>query len=238
MGRHWCSPLSLFSPHLCHAGLVHRWDWPCSMLDWTTALTWTVAYGLGIYLLNLFLAFLQPKFDPVNDALDTEMEDGSANSLPTKQDDEFKPFIRRLPEFKFWYWATRATTIAFVCTWFVIFDVPVFWPILVMYWLILFMLTSKWKTSYSRDPEDFDFGTTPTELTMHSEEADLSHDQVSLCTIFHWKKELRQEQLLKQSSMLEGVVGAKTSRHVGDERCQVGNRLQTAIVAASMCVCV
>jgi hypothetical protein len=101
-----------------------------------------VAYSLGIYLLNLFLAFLQPKFDPSNEAVDNDMEDGSAGGLPTKQDEEFRPFIRRLPEFKFWYSATRAITIGFVCTWFGIFDVPVFWPVLVVYWLILFALTS------------------------------------------------------------------------------------------------
>lgn len=102
-----------------------------------------MAYSLGIYLLNLFLAFLQPKFDPSNEAIDNEMEDGSAGGLPTKQDEEFRPFIRRLPEFKFWYSATRAIAIGFVCTWFGIFDVPVFWPVLVVYWLILFALTSE-----------------------------------------------------------------------------------------------
>lgn len=100
-----------------------------------------MAYSLGIYLLNLFLAFLQPKFDPSIEQ-DTEMEDGSAGALPTKQDEEFRPFIRRLPEFKFWYSATRALVIGFVCTWFQIFDIPVFWPVLVVYWFILFVLTS------------------------------------------------------------------------------------------------
>jgi hypothetical protein len=101
-----------------------------------------VAYALGIYLLNLFLAFLQPKFDPSNEAIDNEMEDGAVGSLPTKQDEEFRPFIRRLPEFKFWHSATRAVVIAFGCSWFEIFNVPVFWPVLVMYWLMLFILTS------------------------------------------------------------------------------------------------
>lgn len=105
--------------------------------------TYLVAYSLGIYLLNLFLAFLQPKFDPSNEAVDNEMEDGAAGGLPTKQDEEFRPFIRRLPEFKFWHSATRAISIGFFCTWFTIFDVPVFWPVLVVYWLILFTLTSK-----------------------------------------------------------------------------------------------
>jgi hypothetical protein len=71
------------------------------------------------------------------------MEDGAVGALPTKRDEEFKPFIRRLPEFKFWYWATRAVTIGFFCTWFDFFDVPVFWPVLVMYWIILFVLTSQ-----------------------------------------------------------------------------------------------
>ncbi|KAL2217966.1 retrieval of early ER protein Rer1, partial [Thermoascus aurantiacus ATCC 26904] len=102
-----------------------------------------VAYTLGIYLLNLFLAFLQPKFDP-SLTQDEGLEDGDAGStLPTKQDDEFRPFIRRLPEFKFWHSATRAILIGFVCTWFEIFDIPVFWPVLVVYWLILFFLTMR-----------------------------------------------------------------------------------------------
>jgi Rer1 family len=52
-----------------------------------------VTYGLGIYNLNLLLGFITPQVDP-------ELEDGPA--LPTKSDQEFKPFVRRLPEFKFW----------------------------------------------------------------------------------------------------------------------------------------
>jgi hypothetical protein len=101
-----------------------------------------VAYSLGIYLLNLFLAFLSPKFDPSLEQ-DEGMEDGTAGELPTKQDQEFKPFVRRLPEFKFWYSTTKAVTIGFLCSWFQMFDLPVFWPVLVVYWLILFVLTSK-----------------------------------------------------------------------------------------------
>lgn len=101
-----------------------------------------VAYTLGIYLLNLFLAFLTPKFDP-SLTQDEGLEDGEGSpSLPTKKDEEFRPFIRRLPEFKFWHSATRAITIGFVCSWLAIFDIPVFWPVLVVYFIILFVLTS------------------------------------------------------------------------------------------------
>lgn len=112
-----------------------------------------VCYGLGIYLLNLFLQFLQPKFDPSleQDIRDQEIEEGmgasgegsSSSALPTSRDDEFRPFIRRLPEFKFWHNATRAATIAFITTWFSIFDVPVFWPILLIYFIALFTLTMR-----------------------------------------------------------------------------------------------
>ncbi|KAM4646600.1 protein RER1 isoform 2-T6 [Amazona ochrocephala] len=56
-----------------------------------------VTYALGIYHLNLFIAFLSPKVDP---SLMEDSDDGP--SLPTRQNEEFRPFIRRLPEFKFW----------------------------------------------------------------------------------------------------------------------------------------
>ncbi|CAG8466272.1 15889_t:CDS:2 [Dentiscutata erythropus] len=66
------------------------------------AYRWIATAALGIYLLNLFLAFLQPKFDPSLelDIAESEVEEGP--SLPTKAEEEFRPFIRRLPEFKFW----------------------------------------------------------------------------------------------------------------------------------------
>ncbi len=92
-----------------------------------------VCYGLFIYLLNLFLAFLTPKFDPSldDDLAAQDVEEGEPG-LPTsagaskgglfggrgsssnggggglmsgvfggpQPEDEFRPFIRRLPEFK------------------------------------------------------------------------------------------------------------------------------------------
>eukprot|EP00128_Syssomonas_multiformis_P005711 Colp12_sorted_trinity150504_noHs@5024 len=97
-----------------------------------------VTYALGIYLLNIFIAFLSPRIDPA-----LEMEEDSGPGLPMKNDEEFRPFIRRLPEFKFWLSATRAIMAGFFCTFFEVFNVPVFWPILVMYFLVLFGVTMK-----------------------------------------------------------------------------------------------
>lgn len=127
----------------------------------------------AIYLLNLLLAFLQPRFDPSLEADLTadEIEEGGPDEyvLPSQQpkDDEFRPFIRRLPEWNFWqvlfisyHFATnlhlivcrlsttRATLIALFCTVFEIFDVPVYWPILVGYFLALFAMTMRRQIQY------------------------------------------------------------------------------------------
>jgi hypothetical protein len=51
-----------------------------------------ITYALGIFLLNLFIGFLSPVSDV----------DGDGPMLPVNTGDEFKPFVRRLPEFKFW----------------------------------------------------------------------------------------------------------------------------------------
>ncbi|KIK67498.1 hypothetical protein GYMLUDRAFT_37630 [Collybiopsis luxurians FD-317 M1] len=107
-----------------------------------------VCYAHAIYLLNLLLAFLQPKFDPSlqDDLLADEIEEGGTpmtSPLPSSRDDEFRPFVRRLPEWQFWLSATRATLVALVCTFFEMFDVPVYWPILVVYFFVLFALTMR-----------------------------------------------------------------------------------------------
>ncbi|KAL7612759.1 protein RER1A [Lactuca sativa] len=98
---------------------------------------YVVSYALGIYILNLLIGFLSPQVDPEFQ----DLSDGP--TLPSRSSDEFRPFVRRLPEFKFWYSITKAFCIAFVLTFFSAFDVPVFWPILLFYWVILFALTMK-----------------------------------------------------------------------------------------------
>lgn len=158
MGRNRSPLPALWSAHIPRSGMVHRYVSALSLSTYhsfrivlcsdafvvicTLLTTIAVAYSLGIYLLNLFLAFLSPKFDPALEQ-DEGMEDGNASGLPTKEDQEFRPFVRRLPEFKFWYSTTKAISIGFFCSWFEIFNLPVFWPVLVVYWLILFGLTSK-----------------------------------------------------------------------------------------------
>ncbi|KAI8795933.1 protein RER1-like isoform X2 [Biomphalaria glabrata] len=98
-----------------------------------------VTYALGIYLLNLFIAFITPNTAGYGDTGDGD--DGP--SLPTTNSEEFRPFMRRLPEFKFWYSFSKAMVVAIICTYFDCINIPVFWPILVMYFVLLFTLTMK-----------------------------------------------------------------------------------------------
>jgi hypothetical protein len=97
-----------------------------------------ITYAIGIFILNQFIAFLTPKIDP---AMRDYEEDGL--SLPTKSSEEFRPFMRQLPELKFWYSTAKAIVIGLICTCFDFFNIPVFWPILVLYFIILFMVTMK-----------------------------------------------------------------------------------------------
>ena len=125
-----------------------------------------VCYALFIYLLNLFLAFLSHKFDPAyeSDLAAQDVEDGAPGlpmSAPSgtsgggglmsdifhpseaNDSDEFRPFIRRLPEFKFWLSATQAILLSLAASFVPVFDIPVYWPILVLYFFILFVLTMR-----------------------------------------------------------------------------------------------
>jgi hypothetical protein len=102
-----------------------------------------VAYGLGIFLLNNFIAFLSPLDDPSLDHPSRADDDGPTLPTSAKEGKEFRPFARRLPEFKFWLTCARGTATCIVMTFFSMFDIPVFWPILLVYFFALFFMTMK-----------------------------------------------------------------------------------------------
>ncbi|KAL6928157.1 hypothetical protein ACO0SA_002889 [Hanseniaspora valbyensis] len=113
---------------------------------------YVVCYGYSIFLLNQFLLFLSPKFDmtlqqeQTNDALEAGEEEYNDDSMLYKKsinEKEFRPFIRKLPEFKFWYKAMVGVILSLSLTLFSIFDLPVFWPILVAYFILLTFLTMR-----------------------------------------------------------------------------------------------
>lgn len=92
-----------------------------------------VTYGLGIYLLNLFIGFITPPIDP----------DTDGPLLPRSGGEEYRPFSGKVPEFKFWKNSMTATFVAMIITLFPFLDIPVFWPILLIYFITLFALTMR-----------------------------------------------------------------------------------------------
>lgn len=145
----WQLFLDAVTPHV-----AARWTFSIAilvlfMLRIILAQGWyVICYGLAIYYLNLFIAFLSPRIDPAfQSGNDNDFGDPSdpANGpmLPTRATDEFKPFIRRLPEFKFWLAGTITTVISLFLTLFEVFDLPVFWPILLLYFVVLLISTMR-----------------------------------------------------------------------------------------------
>jgi len=98
---------------------------------------YVVSYALAIFILNLFIRFLTPLM------ADLEDEDSDRPVLPMRETDEYRPFVRKLSEFKFWKNLTIAASVAFVCTYIKSMDIPVFWPVLVMYFIVLFVATMR-----------------------------------------------------------------------------------------------
>ena len=97
-----------------------------------------LTYCIGIHILNSFIGFISPLEDP---------EDYDLNSddsfLPQKNNEEFKPFQRKVKEYTFWGQITGTIFVAIILTFSRAFDIPVFWPLLVFYFILIFTLVMK-----------------------------------------------------------------------------------------------
>uniref|UniRef100_A0A6N2ME06 Protein RER1 n=1 Tax=Salix viminalis TaxID=40686 RepID=A0A6N2ME06_SALVM len=146
----------------------------CSRLYYVRGF-YIIVYGLGVYVVNLLSGFLSLLVDP-------EHEHSDGPLLPTKCFDEFKPLIRRLPEFKFWYSFTRAFIMAFVMTFFPVFDVPVVWSILLCSWTLIFFVTMGCQIRYLIRHKCilFNIGKQAEKVVLSSEGTESVHNTVAL----------------------------------------------------------
>lgn len=97
-----------------------------------------LTYCLSLYLLHAFIVFLTPKNEEIPDIfddVDTDFE------IPVNIDNEFRPFIRRLPEFQFWLLFLKMVGGAFVLTFFRIFNIHAHVTILFIYFGVIVALT-------------------------------------------------------------------------------------------------
>ena len=98
---------------------------------------YALTYCIGIHFLNSFIGFISPLDDP-------EDELGENNSyLPQRSNEEFRPFQRKIREFSFWNLMFWTFVVSIFFTFFECFDIPVFWPLLLVYFLLIFFIIMK-----------------------------------------------------------------------------------------------
>ena len=98
---------------------------------------YALTYCIGIHFLNSFIGFISPLDDP-------EDELGEDSSyLPQRSNEEFKPFQRKVREFSFWSIMFWTFLVSIFLTFFECFDIPVFWPLLLFYFVFIFFIIMK-----------------------------------------------------------------------------------------------
>ena len=103
-----------------------------------TGAFYCLTYCICIHFLNAFIGFISPLEDPEESSLNDE-----ESFLPQKKSEEFKPFQRKVKEYTLWSTITFTLFIAILATFFKIFDIPVYWPVLLLYFIVIFCFVMK-----------------------------------------------------------------------------------------------
>lgn len=99
-----------------------------------------ISYCVGIYLLHATILFLTPKGENIPDPFENIEND---DYVPETIDNEFRPFIRNLPEFDFWAFVTKLVVLASAATYFELLDIPVYPPVLFIYFIFMVAFTAR-----------------------------------------------------------------------------------------------
>ena len=97
-----------------------------------------LTYCISIHVLNAFIGFISPLEDPEDYGLNEE-----DSFLPQKNNEEFKPFYRKVKEYTFWSAVFGTLLVAIPMTFIKGFDIPVFWPLLLFYFILIFFLVMR-----------------------------------------------------------------------------------------------
>ena len=96
---------------------------------------YALTYCIGIHFLNSFIGFISPLDDPE----DEDLGEGDSH-LPQSNNEEFRPFQRKVKEYEFWSIMFWTLIISLPMTFFEAFNIPVFWPLLLVYFIMIFFL--------------------------------------------------------------------------------------------------
>ncbi|WUR04031.1 protein RER1 (RER1) [Vairimorpha necatrix] len=100
-----------------------------------------LTYVLGIYLIHGTILFLTPKGENIADPFENYDQDEGDTFESELIDNQFKPITRNLPEFDYWLFSTKVVTFALFASCFSIFDIPVYTPILAIYFCMMLVFT-------------------------------------------------------------------------------------------------
>lgn len=106
-----------------------------------------VSYVAGVYLLHSFVSFMTPDDENIPDPFDADYQD---TYVPNNIDNDYKPYVRKLPEYTLWVFTIQILVIIIILSMFEFADIPVFSPILISYFIFMLVVTLYTVISHSK----------------------------------------------------------------------------------------
>lgn len=103
-----------------------------------------ITYCALVYLLHAFILFATPKDNSIPSPFENSTNEEEDNYIPSNIDNDFKPYVRRLPEYDFWVFTSEIVGVSYFLTFFSFTSIPVFVPILIIYFVFILLMTF-WK---------------------------------------------------------------------------------------------
>lgn len=97
-----------------------------------------LSYCVGVYLLHSIILFVTPKDENIPDLFEN-VEDEEYN--PRNIDNDFRPYVRKLPEFQFWKFSAQVICIAYFLTFFSFTIFPLSPYVLITYFISIVLMT-------------------------------------------------------------------------------------------------
>lgn len=100
-----------------------------------------IAYTIGVFLIHEFVKFCIPADENIPDPFDDFYN--SDVTLILDENEDSKPFSRKLSEFHLWENSILIVSIGFICSFIEFLDIPVYGIILILYFIAVLIITIK-----------------------------------------------------------------------------------------------
>lgn len=100
-----------------------------------------ITYCAAVYLFHGFILFATPKDDTIPDPFEMDKDDIDEPESLANIGDNFRPFIRNLPEYSYWLFCLKVIFVSFILTLTAFTNIPVCTPILLIYFIFMVAAT-------------------------------------------------------------------------------------------------